>query len=112
MKTSQAFKQAKQRLLPLGPTQFICHALAEAAYDRSVMAADFDWHVVLPTQKPGFKTAIKAITDRIGGDCTLEVWLGAQGITVWGLDDYREQMQAYRHRWLDALIAEFESKGD
>ncbi len=112
MKTSEAFKQAKQRLRPLGPTQFICHALAEAAYGRSVMVADFDLHVIHKTQKAGFKTAIKTITDRIGGEGTLEVWLGAQGIYIWDLSDIREQMQAYRHRWLDALIAEFEAKGD
>jgi hypothetical protein len=112
MKTSDAFKLAKQRLRPLGPTQFICHALAEAAYDRSIMAADFDWHVVLTTQKSGFKTAIKTITNRIGSDSPVDVWLNRQGIPVWEMHDHREQMQAYRHRWLDALIAEFESKGD
>jgi hypothetical protein len=112
MKTSEAFKLAKQRLRPLGPTQFICHALAEAAFDRSVMAASFDWHALYKTEKAGFKTAIKTITNRIGSETTLEVWLNGRDIPVWSMDDYREQMQAYRHRWLDALIAEFESKGD
>jgi hypothetical protein len=113
MKTSEAFKQAKQHLIPTGRCVFICHALAEAAYDRSIMAADFDWHVVLTTKKPGFKTAIKTITDRIGNEGgTLDVWLNRQGIPVWEMHDRREQLQAYRHRWLDALIAEFESKGD
>jgi hypothetical protein len=111
-KTSQAFRQAKKRLLPIGDCHFICWALAGAAYDRSVMAADFDWHAIHKTQKSGFKTAIKTITDRIGSECTLETWLGSQGISIWFMDDRHEQMQAYRHRWIDALIAEFESKGD
>jgi hypothetical protein len=112
MKTSEAFKLAKQRLSPTGRCTFICHALAEAAYDRRIMSSTFDWHAVYKTEKAGFKTAIKTVTDRIGSDTALENWLGARGIDVWGLDDKQEQMQAYRHRWLHALIAEFESKGD
>jgi hypothetical protein len=110
MKTSEAFKQAKQRLKPLGPTQFICHALAEAAYDRSVTSTDFDWHNIYKTERLGFRTAIKVITARIGSESPLDVWLGVQGIP-WS-DKTPDQMQAYRHRWLDALIAEFEAKGD
>jgi hypothetical protein len=112
MKTSEAFKQAKQHLRPTGRCTYICHALAEAAFDRSIMATDFDWHVIYTTKTPGFKTAIKTITDRIGSDSPVDVWLNRQGIPVWEMRDHREQMQAYRHRWLDALIAEFESKGD
>lgn len=76
------------------------------------MAADFDWQVIHTTRKPGFKTAIKTITDRMGGDGTLDAWLSQQGIDIWSLDDYREQMEAYRNRWIDALIVEFEAKGD
>jgi hypothetical protein len=112
MKTSEAFKLAKQRLLPVGRCTFICHALAEAAYDRSVMSSTFDWHAVYKTEKAGFKTAIKTIANRIGSDSPVDVWLNQQGIPVWEMHDRREQLQAYRHRWLDALIAEFESKGD
>ena len=107
MKTSEAFKQAKQCLQPIGRAKFICHALAEAAYTRDVCSADFDWHAIYTTRKSGFKTAIKAITDRMGSDVPLEFWLAGRGI------DYEpKQIEAYRHRWLDALIAEFEAKGD
>lgn len=112
MKTSEAFKLAKQRLRPIGGCMLICWALAEAAYDRRIMDDDFDWHVIYKTQKSGFKTAIKVITDRIGSECALETWLYSQGIDVWKLKNKLEQMHAYRHRWLDALIAEFEAKGD
>ncbi len=112
MKTSEAFKQAKQHLLPTGRCTFICHALFEAATGKSIMADDSDWHVIYKTQKSGFNTAIKTVTDRIGSDSPVDVWLHRQGINVWKMDDHREQMQAYRQRWLDALIAEFESKGD
>lgn len=110
MKTSEAFKQAKQCLKPIGRAKFICHALAEAAYTRSVCTAGFDWCVIYRTDKPGFKTAIKAIKDRIGSDSPVCTWLHSRGIEYGTYTP--EQLQEYRHRWLDALIAEFEAKGD
>ena len=112
MKTSEAFKQAKQCLKPIGHTGYICHALAEAAYGRSVLTVGTGdgWKNIRTTRKPGFKTAIKVITDRIGSDAPLESWLIDNGIEYWKQEP--EQMRAYRHRWLDSLIAEFEAKGD
>lgn len=110
MKTSEAFKQAKQCLYPIGQAKFICHALAEAAYSRSILTDGFDWQAILTTRKSGFKKAIKVITDRIGSDAPLDSWLAAKGIKY--SEQKPDQMVAYRHRWLDALIAEFESKGD
>ena len=110
MKTSEAFKQAKQCLKPIGQASYICHALAEAAYTRSAVNAGFDWHAIYRTEKSGFKTAIKVITDRIGSDAPLETWLEGRGINCWRYE--ADQMEAYRHRWLDALISEFEAKGD
>ncbi len=110
MKTSEAFKQAKQCLKPIGSAGYICHALAEAAYGRCVSAVGFDWHAIYNTRKAGYETAINAIRARIGSDTPLESWLTQQRIEYWRYD--RDQMQAYRHRWLDALIAEFEAKGD
>jgi hypothetical protein len=112
MKTSEAFKQAKQCLKPIGQAGYICHALAEAAYGRSVLTVGTGdgWKNIYTTRKAGFKTAIKVITDRIGSDAPLESWLTANGIEYWKQEP--AQMRAYRHRWLDALIAEFEAKGD
>ena len=112
MKTSEAFKQAKQCLKPIGRAGYICHALAEALYGRSVLTVGTgaDWTKINTTRKSGFKTAIKVITDRIGSDAPLETWLLDKGIDYWKQEP--DQMRAYRHRWLDALIAEFESKGD
>jgi hypothetical protein len=110
MKTSEAFRQAKQCLKPIGQAGYICHALAEAAYGRSVINAGFDWHAIYNTRRSGFKTAIKVIADRIGSDAPLETWLEQQGVSYWRHDP--DQMEAYRHRWLDSLIAEFEAKGD
>jgi hypothetical protein len=110
MKTSEAFKQAKQHLIPIGRSTYICHALAEAAYSTSVTAAGFNWTEIRTTRKSGFKTAINVITGRIGSEGALETWLDRQGIFPWKYG--RRQMQAYRHRWLDALIVEFEAKGD
>jgi hypothetical protein len=112
MKTSEAFKQAKQCLKPIGKANYICHALAEALYGRSVLTvgAGDGWQKIHTTRKSGFKTAIKVITNRIGSDAPLESWLSRNGIGYWKQE--LGQMQAYRHRWLDALIAEFEAKGD
>jgi len=110
MKTSEAFKQAKQRLKPIGQACYICHALAEAAYNRSAVNAGFDWHAIYTTRKSGFKTAIKVITDRIGSEAPLDSWLARNGIAYGTYEP--EQIEAYRHLWLDALIAEFEAKGD
>lgn len=110
MKTSEAFKQAKQCLTPIGQAKYICHALAEAAYTREAVIGGFDWHAIYTTRKSGFKTAIKVITDRIGSDAPLESWLNARSIKYW---EYKPtQREAYRHRWLDSLIAEFEAQGD
>jgi len=113
LKTSDAFKQAKQCLRPIGRAGFICHALAEAAFGRDACAAGFNWHNIYRTRKSGFNTAIKVITDRIGSGAPLENWLlDAHGVEVWRVNDKHKQMEAYRHRWLDALIVEFEAKGD
>jgi hypothetical protein len=110
MKTSEAFKQAKQCLYPIGRAKFICHALAEAAYTRDACSAGFDWQAIHTTRKSGFKTAIKVITDRIGSDAPLESWLAVKGIEY--SEQEPDQMMAHRHAWLDLLIAEFEAKGD
>lgn len=114
LKTSDAFKQAKQCLRPIGRSQFICHALAEAAFGRDACAAGSYWKKIYTTRESGFNTAIKVITNRIGSrQKPLENWLYDQGICHhYGITNYHQQMEAYRHRWLDALIAEFESKGD
>jgi len=115
MKTSEAFRKAKQLLQPLGLNAFICHALYEAAYNRGPHAVPCEWEQIYRTQKHGYKTAIKTVTERIGNHSALEDWLVANDVPVYrrySTDQRNDLMQAYRHRWLDALIAEFEAKGD
>jgi hypothetical protein len=115
MKTSEAFRKAKQLLAPNGLNTYICHALAEAAYNKCPTSCDdgWDWHVIYTTRKSGYKTAIKTIRERIGSDMALETWLERQGVNIYRYKARSpDLMQAYRHRWLDALIAEFEGKGD
>jgi hypothetical protein len=56
---------------------------------------------------PGGYEARWVVQHRIGGNFSLEAWLQLQGFSP-----YRESSlvrQAYRQRWLDALIKEFES---
>ena len=59
----------------------------------------------------------RSIMDRIGF-CTVEDWLEhhVPGFVEWresvDNDQVNLQVQTYRHRWLDSLIAEFEAAGD
>jgi len=106
LKTSEAFKKAKQEIYPLGNQVYICHALSVAAYGRFLS----DWERIRKTRKSGYATAMRTIVERIGNEGTLNSWLSLRGVS------FRKQtlslMQSYRHAWLDQLIEEFEAKGD
>ena len=82
---------------------YICHAIEEAAWVRAT------------TRYAPYNRAKKIIQKRIHPEYDLDNWVlkNVKG-------SYRllykikgtEQMQAYRHRWLDALIIEYSSQGD
>jgi len=117
MKTSKIFKQAKERLwdgreysMDMGET-YICHAIEEVAWDRGLRPTDR----YLDRRFAPYKRAQKIIQQRIHPHDDLELWLshnvpGAYKV-IYRIHS-REQVQTYRHRWLDALIQEFEEKGD
>lgn len=92
-----AFRAAKSMLakppLMLG-SNFICIALE---YSQSLDSA---------RSNAAVDAAIGVIRYRMCGSATLESWL-RKHLGVCAADEF--DMQAYRHRWLDALIEEFYS---
>jgi hypothetical protein len=103
MKTSEVFKEAKKRLhngaraVPDGKSLNICHAI-DHAVDHGVPSKDaaLAQELVMQRLKPHFGVFS---------------WLGA----VAGAHlkrRTRQNLQTYRHAWLDALVKEFEAKGD
>jgi hypothetical protein len=112
MKTSEVFKQAKQRLAMdysetcNTPTKekFICIAITTAAaHCKRMTVADVE-------------RCEDVIKSRMDGEYTLEGWLADRGCVA---NDYfqfsrttKDRIQAHRHAWLDLLIAEFEAKGN
>ena len=112
MKTSEVFKQAKQHLWDGNRRtaygeKFICHAIDKAA--------DYHGAKAFSEKRKPYVRAKLIISLRIAPNFTLFTWVydnvdGARKV-VWSRKG-EQQMQAYRHRWLDALIKEFEKKGD
>ena len=102
---ASAFKNAKEFLWdglgtcqPLASERYICAALTRA-------------QTVSQIRLFGCVNARNIIAERMNSRArTLELWLSIRAnVPTEQLSD--ENMQAYRHRWLDALIAEF-SQGD
>ena len=112
MKTSEVFKQAKQRLAMdysetcNTPTKekFICIAITTAAENcKRMTVADVE-------------RCEDVIKSRMDGEYTLEGWLADRGCVAHDYFQFsrttKDRIQAYRHAWLDLLIAEFEAQGD
>ena len=111
MKTSEVFTRAKQHLAKdydetrHAPTKekFICIAITTAAaHCKRVTDGDTE-------------RCEDVIKSRMDGAYILEGWLLDRGcIPVEFLTDLttKDRIQAYRHAWLDLLIAEFEAQGD
>jgi hypothetical protein len=90
---------------------YIYHAIEEVAWDSGIRPPDRYYD----RRFAPYKRAQKRIQERIHPHYDLELWLcynvpGAYKV-IYKIHS-REQVQAYRHRWLDALIKEFETKGD
>ena len=84
---------------------FICAALAQAYENKEIT----------------YKTLINTrsvIMRRLSPSVSVSEWLDENigfGYKYYNLRDHAfwtQQIQAYRHRWVDALIIEFETKGD
>jgi hypothetical protein len=110
MKTSEVFKRAKQHLANdftevqySSKEKFICIAITTAsAYNKRITDRDVE-------------RCTEIVESRIQGMYTLESWLESKGcVNNYFLCDHatKDRIQEHRHAWLDALIAEFASKGD
>ncbi len=110
MKTSEVFKQAKQRLaMDYSETcnapskeKFICIAIiAAAAHTKRITDKDVE-------------RCTEVVESRLEGAYTLEGWLVDRGCIPENFHGHNilDSIQALRHAWLDLLIAEFEAKGD
>lgn len=98
MKTSELLKLAKTRLSKVdgdGHYCFVCNAIDNVRVDSK--AAD------------KIRTRLtNRISRAIRPYVSVRDWLKYQH----GIELYSREMQTYRHRWVDHLIAEYESKGD
>jgi hypothetical protein len=90
---SEAFKKARKQL---NTCTFICNSLEkQGAFTPTVSICK------------------RIIKERIQYSYTLEDWLmGQHNIYVIHVPHWEAEMLKYRHRWLDALIEEFDVDGD
>jgi len=98
---ADVFREAKV-IIAESDTRFICNAI-DAQFEGGKV------HIKLTS------AASSIICERIFPKVTVESWLQANSpeFSTWyntRPSDYREQLQLYRLRWLDALIEEFEKK--
>ena len=116
MKVSEVLKQAKQHLWDggtramchIGVATYICHSIENAAYIRGLFVDN-------SRDYAPYKRAKRIIHQRIAPHYDLDSWVRKNvkgSYKVLNKADGEQQMQAYRHRWLDALIKEFESLGE
>lgn len=101
-KTSEVFRVAKMYLNRgnQDKTDYICAAIGCAEYDNLVTSRAAD-------------RARRVIDLRLYDNATVTSWLKDRGyIPIRQDPNNNKQVQKYRHRWLNALIKEFEAKGD
>lgn len=96
------FKEAKKYLATSGVlgdkgTRYICVAIDSVRYTN-------------PKLGHGCSCAQNIINERLGDSYTVFTWLVTNGFMKRNTLDnikYVNQLQKYRHRWLDSLIKEF-----
>jgi hypothetical protein len=101
-KTSEVFRVAKTYLNrgDQDKTDYICVAIGHAQWDKLV------------TNKAADR-ARQVIGSRLQDNVSVTEWLKDRGYVPRTQSPYNnKQVQRYRHRWLNALIKEFEAKGD
>jgi hypothetical protein len=107
MKTSKLLHLAKPYLWDgTSPSHFwqrsfLCYAIQDAA--EAVETDRAAWACI---------QVRKRIRDDLGGMNTAEDWLVRKRHATRAQTNNMKNMQAYRHRWLAALIDEYAAKGD
>lgn len=78
----------------------------ESLFAKSKKRYEFICHALAATNLPGAEAAAKIIRVRFASrHSTIYSWLSEQGISIYLLSD--DNVQAYKHRWLDSVIKEF-----
>lgn len=111
MRTSELLKKAKKHLWNgRGETPYcgvgLCSAIYMARFRNTNLA-----HPDHKIHKVAGSVAVR-IAKALGKNSFVQQWLVAKKHATLEQVHNPKLMQAYRRRWLDALIAEYESKGD
>ena len=112
--TSGALRAAKQYLWDgTGGWDKYLHDLYSRVYICDALRKAYDEEEI--TRK-AMRTAIALVMSRLAPEVSVGAWLhfnvGYRVKFGHGHNAYHKQVQAYRHRWLDALIIEYSSQGD
>jgi len=101
-RTSEVFRAAKFYLNRGNEdkTDYICSAIGDVEYANLV------------TSRAAYR-ARAVVGIRLGDNASVTSWLKERGYVPMNKNPHNNlQVQKYRHRWLNALIREFEAKGD
>jgi hypothetical protein len=97
-----AFKEAKKVLASNG------EQTRAMKPDGTYVWEEYICHALYRSLQPGRIDAQEVILERISPWSSLQTWVSMNVVE----DPSSDDMQAYRHRWLDALITEFENEGN
>jgi hypothetical protein len=125
MKTSELLTRAKKYLwdgkrAELQKTGYICHAINEATRDfkdalgqRCALGSISrdEYHKQYGAICTKYQHIREYISNQLAGKDSVCLWLHYKA-DIPAYDLTHVNVQEYRHRWLDHLIAEFEQKGD
>ena len=78
----------------------------------SISSAYYEGHITHKAKIAAVKTIMSRLCPHVSVGQWLEHNVGYRIKFGREHDTYNKQVQAYRHRWVDALIEEFEAKGD
>lgn len=120
-KTSEVFREALSHLWD-GRTdpehrpaqEHICWCIIKADYRKDMPHYDR----AIQGLSVVYRKAHSVIMDRLDGNHTITSWLHYNGIDIYsdesgfGTQAWHVRIQDYRRRWLQALIVEFEVKGE
>lgn len=120
-KTSEVFREALA-LLWNGRTdrenrpaqEHICWCIIKANYGKDMLHYDRS----VQGMSLVYRASHSVIMYRLDGSSTITQWLDRHGIDIfsdecgYGTQEWHIRLQDYRRRWLQALIVEFEAKGD
>lgn len=104
MKTSEILRKAKKYLWNGTSKTVSREALCLALWDAACLST--------PADRARIGKVMNRISRALHKQSYVHGWLVAKGHATYAQINNPKLIQAYRHRWLNALIAEYERKGD